>query len=853
LTARAAAARSIVAAMRRLALVCLVFVGCNHGDETFKANCTVGAPPANASSAPGHTGTTSAILPGGRAVTPAGKLLALGGFPISLRVLPGGRYVVVSDDAEDDQALRIVDLQATDPLKPVVCNVDYLLQPHGRAAPGMLYGLAVTADGKRLYVSNGGHDPVDSSQPPAMHYNTIEGYDITGTPPSLTRNDAATIKLAFGAGGQRIPTGIALSADETKLYVANQGDNTLSIVSLAAGSGYGAEVGRAQLPGIGAFDVAVDEPTHTAFVSLWGGDGMGGDGVVAVDVTDATMPLVAPTVIGTGKASEAELLVAGKLYVSNADADTLSIVDAASRTVKTLPATSSMILGATPNAIAVEPAGQNGAGRIYVANAGENAVVALDLDSLAIIGRIPTAWYPTAVGIAGDGSVVVASARGLGRGPRDGSPEPDYADGTLQVVPRPSDDELRAGNDTVAANMDRAHALEAPLSCPASDAKFAIPPPGGKGAIEHVFLIVRENKTYDGLFGDLAGGNGKPELTMFGEEVTPNAHKLAGDFALLDNFYSHAELSVQGHEWTTGCIANDYTEKSWSHSDDYGRAYLLAAPWGPAGSLSRLATPGSGSIWHHLDVAGVPYHNYGEITNTGDAMRLADPGFPGVYFNTGISDMDKVAYVVENLNDPNVPVEPFTYLLLPNDHTNGTSKGAQTPQSMIADNDEATGKFVEELSKTPLWKSSVVFVVEDDPGGTLDHVEEHRSICLVASPWVKRNYHSTTNFDLGSVYHTIELVLGVAPMNLNDGHAAAMYELFTDKPDFSPWTHVPRKTPIAYNSADAPLAAESARIDFTKPDQADLTRILWKAVKGAATEPPSLARRNKLDRDDDDD
>ncbi|HEX6835125.1 MAG TPA: bifunctional YncE family protein/alkaline phosphatase family protein [Polyangia bacterium] len=832
-----------------------VFVsGCHHDD--FVANCSAGAPPAEASLPPGHPTATTAILPGGRAVTPAGTLLAMGGYPIALRLLPGDRYAVVTDDAEDDQALRVVDLQAADPLHAVVSEVSYPIGDGNKHTPGLFYGLALTKDGKRLYVSNGGYDPVADSAPPAMHYNTVQVFDVAGTPPVLTKNDALELHLYYDSAGQRVPTGVALSADESILYVANQTDNTLAILSLGA-QNYGAEIGRAQLPGVGAFDVAVDEASHTAFVSLWGGDGNGGDGVVAVDVADPTMPLVAPAVIGTGKASEAELLVAGKLYVSNADADTLSIVDAAARTVKSLPATSGMILGATPNAIAVEPAGANGAGRVYVANAGENAVVALDLDTLAIIGKVPTAWYPTAVAVAADGSVVIASARGLGRGPRDGTPEPDYADGTLEVVPRPSDDDLRTGTTTVATNLDRPHTLEAPLQCGTATGtaqKFAVPAvPGAPAGLTHVFLIVKENKTYDGVLGDLAGGNGKAELVEFGADVTPNAHALASQFVLLDNFYSHAELSVQGHEWTTGCIANDYTEKSWSHSDDYGRAYLLPAAWGPAGTLSRLATPGSGSIWHHLDVAGVPYHNYGEITNTGDAMTYADPQFPGVFFNTSISDVDKAQFVLDNLNDPNFKLEPFTYLLLPNDHTNGTSKGAQTPQSMVADNDEGLGVFIEGLSKTPWWKSSVVFVVEDDPGGTLDHVEEHRSVCYVASPWVKRGYRSSTEFDLGSVYHTIELILGVGPMNLNDGHAAAMYELFTDKPDFSPWTHIPRKTPITYNSADAPMAAESAKIDFTKPDQADLTRILWKAVKGRDAEPPSLPARSKLDRDDDDD
>jgi DNA-binding beta-propeller fold protein YncE len=827
---------------------CAVLGGC--GTDRFESSCTVGAAPAEASALPGHDGATSAILPGGRRVTPAGRLFALGGFPIALRLLPGDRYVVVTDDAQEDQALSVVDLEAADPLHPVVSEQSYPLVRRSKHTPGLFYGLALTADGKRLYVSNGGYDPVDDAQPLSAHYNTIEVFDVGGTPPTLSRNDAATLKLYYDNGQQRVPTGITLSSDETLLYVANQMDNTLAILNVASG----VEIGRAALPGVGAYDVAVDQASHTAFVSLWGGDGRGGDGVVAVDVADPMAPVATVDTIPTGKAAEAELLVAGKLYVSNADADTLSIVDAASRAVRTMPATSGMILGATPNSIAIEPAGALGPGRIYLANAGENAVVALDLDSLSILGKVPTAWYPTAVAVRGDGSLVIASARGLGRGPADGSAEPDYADGTLQLVARPSDDELRAGAATVAANLERPHTLEAPLTCrEGATPKFPLPAGAGMpGAIEHVFLIVRENKTYDALFGDVTGGNGKAELTLFGEAVTPNAHALASSFVLLDNFYSHAELSVQGHEWTTGCIANDYTEKSWSHSDDYGRAYIPAVPWGPPSTLSRLATPGSGSIWHHLDVAGVPYHNYGEIANTGDAQIQADSGFPGVFFNTSISDNEKVDYVVENLKDKRLKPEPFVYLLLPNDHTNGTASGAQTPASMIADNDEATGRFVDALSRTELWKSSIVFVVEDDPGGTPDHVEEHRSICLVASPWVKRGYRSSTSFDLGSVYRTIELVLGVAPMNLNDGHAAAMYELFTTVPDFSPFTYVPRKTPISYNAADAPLAEEAKKVDWSQPDTADLSRMLWKSVKGRDSEPPGWGRRGKQGRDDDD-
>jgi DNA-binding beta-propeller fold protein YncE len=831
----------------RITLVILLgLAGCSSPE--FTSTCTAGTVPADSQLAAGRTGATTSILPGGRALTPAGTLLDVGGFPIAIKVLPGDRYVVVSDDAMDDQALRLVDLQAADPLHPVVSEIPYPIGSGGKHTPGMFYGLAVTQDGKKLYVANGGYDPVpDSVMDLSMHYNTVQVFDLVGTPPQLMANDALTLKLSYTAqGNQRVPSGITLSSDETLLYVANQADNTLAIMSLAPGAGYGTELGRAQLPGVGAYDVAVDETTHTAFVSLWGGAGST-DGVVAVDVSNPMMPTPLPGVISTGKAAEAELMIAGKLYVSNTDADTLSIVDAASRTVMTSPVTSSMILGATPNAIAV------GDGRIYLANAGENGVVALDASSLALVGEVPAAWYPTAVAVLGDGTLVIASARGLGVGATD-TAEPPYAHGTIQVVPRPTDQQLSDGAKTVADNLDRPHALETPLNCPTPEnARFPLPmKPGDPSPIEHVFLVVRENKTYDALLADLDAGNGKPSLTMFGEEVTPNAHELAREFVLLDNFYSHAELSVQGHEWTTGCIANDYTEKSWQHSDDYGRGYISAVPWGPPSALSRLATPPAGSIWHHLDVAGIAYHNYGEITNTGDAMIPADAMYPGVFFNTKISDNDKAGYVVGNLNDPTFKLEPFSYMLLPNDHTNGTSPGQQTPQSMIADNDEGTGKLIDGISHSSYWKSSIVFVVEDDPGGTPDHVEAHRSICLVASPWIKRGYKSSTNFDLGSVYHTIETLIKVGPMNLNDGHAAGMYELFNDKPDLTPYNFVPRKTPVAYNSTDAPLADESARIDWSRPDTADMSRIWWKAVHGKDAEPPGPHRYPKVDRDDDD-
>src|SRR5438445_7184917 len=214
--------------MRSALFSLLLLAGC--GNDEFVANCTVGTPAAEAATAPGHTGATSAILPGGRAVTPTGELLAIGGFPIALRVLPGDRYAVVSDDAQDDQALSVVDLEAADPLKPVVSAESYPLTARSKHTPGLFYGMALTKDGKRLYVSNGGYDPVDDALPKQMHYNTVQVFDIAGSPPQLTRNDTLTLRLYFAASGQRVPSGIVLSADESKLYVATQQDNSLGIL-----------------------------------------------------------------------------------------------------------------------------------------------------------------------------------------------------------------------------------------------------------------------------------------------------------------------------------------------------------------------------------------------------------------------------------------------------------------------------------------------------------------------------------------------------------------------------------------------------------------------------------------------
>jgi hypothetical protein len=424
-----------------------------------------------------------------------------------------------------------------------------------------------------------------------------------------------------------------------------------------------------------------------------------------------------------------------------------------------------------------------------------------------------------------------------------------YMQGVVQVVVRPSDDDLVKGDAQAAANLDRPCGYQATPSCDGAPPRFPLPAVD-KGAtpIEHVFVVVRENKTYDAVLGDLSGANGDPKLVLFSESVTPNVHALARAFANLDNFYSLAEQSLQGHEWTTASIANDYSEKAWLTT--WGRGYRSSIPFG-TGPLAHLSSPGSDTIWQHLDKAGLAYKNYGEVVNSDGARTGPDNQFPGVYFSLDVADVEKVAYVTDELASDPLAVVPFTYLLLPRDHTYGTAPGRPTPQSMVADNDEATGRFVDALSHSPLWRSSLVFVIEDDPSDGGDHVEMHRSVAVVISPWVRRGFVSHGNYDVAAMYRTIELVLGLGPMNINDAHAAAMYDLFTTTPDYTPFTYLPSKVPLAKNSDDAPLAEESAKIDFSRPDSAPLGRILWKAMRGASAEPPWLrTRATVVDQDD---
>jgi YVTN family beta-propeller protein len=488
----------------------------------------------------------------------------------------------------------------------------------------------------------------------------------------------------------------------------------------------------------------------------------------------------------------------------------------------------------SPAGLAVDTANLAGE-RLYVARAADNAVSVLDANTLAPQGAIPVGWYPTSVAVA-PGKLVVLNGKGYGAGPLTAaelasSSGKAQMNGSASLVDLASLD-LASLSQQVLANVERPKTLY-PFDCPG----FPVPTRAGeKSPIEHIVLIVRENKTYDTLLGDLGdkNANGDPSLALYGESVTPNVHALARQFAHHDNFYDDSETSTQGHLWLSSSFVNDYMERTWL--EDYRNH-----PGFSSDPDATYGEPAFGTFFSELLARGVDFTDYGEVTGI-----LAWPGvgahvdtaFPGVFFDLSVKDEDKANYVWAQIAAKGL--KPFTYVLLPDDHTNGTTPGELTPEAMISDNDYATGLLVDKISHSKWWSSTAIFLVEDDSQIGADHVDYHRSICLVMSPWAKHGYVSHVHTSLPSLFRTFEQILGLPPMNRYDALAPALYDAFTTTPDEAPFTALPRTVPDATNPANAPGAAYSVQMDFRGPDRnPDLGDVLFWERTGA---PPPGSR-----------
>jgi YVTN family beta-propeller protein len=566
----------------------------------------------------------------------------------------------------------------------------------------------------------------------------------------------------------------------------------------------------------------------------------------------------------------------GKLYVACANSDIIAVIDTKTDEVVSnisVHSAEGALFGSSPNDLTVSPDGKY----LYVANGTDNAICVIDSEQEKILGYIPTGWYPGTVILNSNGrTMYVANVKGIGsrnqRTDRAGYNSHDHL-GTLSIIPVPREKELAKMTETVSSNNN----WLAEYSKNSSSNKKTVPVPetsGQSSVFKHVIYIIKENRTYDQVFGDMPQGNGDTSLVQFGRAVTPNHHKLAETFVLLDNFYCSGLLSADGHQWTDEAIVTDYLEKSFG---GFTRSY-------PYDGDDALAYASSGFIWDNVMNHGLTFRDYGEFVNA--QIEPANATFTEIYedfrngtnkinirakanleqlqpylcptfigFPNKVPDVYRAAEFIKELKEfeENGNFPNFIIMLLPNDHTSGTRPGMPTPQAAVADNDLALGQIVGALTNSKFWKETCILVTEDDPQNGQDHVDGHRTVGMVISPYTKRGEVISTYYSQISMVRTIENILGIPPMNQLDMSAEAMTDCFTDKPDFTPYEAVANNIPLdQLNPALSSLtgnqlywAQKSLEQDLEDVDRIDddtFNRIIWHAVKGYDTPYPDLIK-----------
>jgi len=764
------------------------------------------------------------LLPTSQILSPAGAQVDVGAGPLGVAVTPDGSQALVTASGTALQRLTLVDT-ATRAKSAELVPVDLKTITRGVLPNGLFQGLAITKDGKRVFASGGGIEVI---------------FDL-----ALGAGSLATQAPTIPATG--FPIGLALSPDETKLFVALNLAGTLARVDVGK-----KKVEKTLTLGEQPWDVVVHPSGRWVYVSVRGA------GTVA-QVDTATLTLVKSVRTGAHPTALALTPDGRRLAVANTNADTLSILDAESlesvAEVSLLPFADAK-LGSSPNGLAMAPDGR----RLYVALGWDNALAVIDPTRGRLLGHIPTGWYPSAVAVSPDSrTIYVTNLKGARSFPRTKESQfPDYlinqlgggylVPGTLSIIPAPSDRELGTLSATVAANNgwneglrpgDAQAVAGATLDCSVVPCEE-----GGPTPIEHVVFVLRENKTYDQLFGDLPQGEGDPSLTLYGRKITPNAHALAEQFVLMDQLYADSENSRPGHQWVNAAIDPDYVEKTWPSATSGLRNRPDDAADPP---VKPIVYPESGYLFDNCLAHGLPYRSYG-------GFLRENPD--GTFVESWAANTDR-AYVAWDLAVPektrfdewkrefDAGVFPrFEFVYFPNDHTAGGLAGYPSPEYMVAENDYYTGKLVETISHSPYWEKTLIFLIEDDPQSGADHVDSHRTIGLVIGPHVKRGLVTHERFDMPRMIRTMELLLGLPPMSRFDAMAAPMRSVFTATPDTTSYDALPIGVPLTTNGADTPGAAESAKMDFSKPDRIPdmaLNRVLWNLARRDPW-PPKNAR-----------
>ena len=776
-----------------------------------------------------HAGPTedgNAVTPVGFKVTPAGTQTTLGDLPLTTALSPDGKTLLVSNDGQGKQSLQVVDTATS----KVVQTLEY-------ASPKALFvGLAFSPDGTKAYAGGGGQQVVHAYdvQPAADGARLAET-----TPYALPKTNPA------GQAVNMFPGGLDTTDDGSHLVVADHLADAASVIDTATRSVRTVAVGHAPYTAV----------VHggTAYVS-----NQGADTVSVLDVSAATPTVTRTIKVGTHPNAEVLDRSGSRLFVANGDSDEISVVDTSSgrvvRTVSLAPYDGARV-GSNPVGLSLSPDER----KLYVSNSGNNAVAVVDVASGKVSGTIPTAWYPTGVVATAD-KLFVANAKGLGAGPNDGPGHPDPTSTTPTSPDQYSGSMMKGTLSTVRLPMSRGRLASYTERVRRNDG-FADPAGrhGKTPAIKHVIYVVQENRTFDQVFGSLGKGNGDESLNLFGKESAPNQRRLQRTFVTLDNFYANAEISAQGWNWSVAANSNPYAEALWPANYSGRKGTYPSENHDPAVAPNRDVD--DAYIWHRLQQNDVSFRNYGFYVEAGDragdpvldantdhayhGYDLACPDNPDTFtprstkcgtprFTEWKREFDQ--YVA----DDNLPSVEF--VRLPNDHTSGTKPGMPTPRAYVADNDLALGRLVDAVSHSKYWKDTAIFVTEDDAQNGPDHVDAHRTISQVISPYTQHGKVDSTFYSTASMLRTIENIVGVPPLTQFDTFATPMVAAFERRADTAPYSAlVPEQAGNATNGVDAPMASASQAQKLDKEDSINeqtFNMAIWKSVKGARSKMP---------------
>jgi YVTN family beta-propeller protein len=848
----------------------------------------------------GEIGPGRYVTPIHQVLTPTGIQVELPGMrPQAVALSPDGRLLATSGKTQDlvlidpqtGQIRQRVALPSGEAQDPNDVS-SHILKPD-KSGQLSFTGLIFSPDGSRIYLSNVKGDVKVFRVGP-------EG-QVTGLLPiALPAADAPWRK-------EEIPAGLAISRDGRRLYVVLNLSNRLAEIDTETG-----KVLRSWPVGVAPYDIVL--AGDKAYVTNWGGripdkDSLTGpagqgtrvrvdpvrhiasEGSVSVIRLDRELP-VSEIMVGLHSSGMVASPNGRYIVVANAGSDTLSVIDTRTdKVIETIWAKPkpSDLFGASPNAIAFHPSGNT----LYVANGTQNAIAVFRFrpKESKLLGLIPVGWFPGAIACdALRRQLVVANIKGIGstKSLKDAGAN-EYNShqyhGTLSLVPIPKTKELLALTRRVLENYRYPLLKEAAKRARSNQAARPVPERVGEPSVfEHVIYIIKENRTYDQVLGDVAEGNGNPSLCIFGAGISPNQHKMVREFVLLDNTYCSGILSADGHQWSDTAFATDYMEKSFA---GFPRSY----PDGMEDSdVDALAYAPSGFIWDNALAGGKSLRVYGEFAMTETSWAVPGktdrPTFLDYYrdfvdqthqikigsrpaieslrphlnmqtvgWDMDIPDVFRATQFIKELREyersgqfPNLII-----ICLPNDHTSGTRAGAPTPAAQVADNDLAFGQIVEAVSHSPFWAKTCIFAIEDDPQAGWDHVSGYRTTAYLISPYTKRNAVVSTQYNTTSILRTMELMLGLPPMNQIDATAMPMSDCFTDTPDFTPYVAVPTNVPLDQMNpnpkevADATMrkdAIVSARLPLEQVDRCPedvLNRILWRAMRGPRDPYPQWA------------